>query len=66
MKFYSTKVICIELGISEVSLRSRINRGFYPALEKSLIRKNGVGYFEEKMAYVMSVVTPKSGRPKKQ
>ena len=65
MKFYSAKQVYLEIGISSVTLYSRISKGVYPPFDASPIRKNGVGYFEKKMIQIKSAIVPKNGRPKK-
>jgi len=55
MKFYTAKVICIELGITRKTLNSNINKGLFPPYEKSPKRLNGVGWFENTFEKVNAV-----------
>jgi len=64
MKFYSTKEVWIELGISSPTLYKRIAHGHYPPLQTGGTRKGGRGYFEDTLALVRTIPTPKNGRPK--
>jgi hypothetical protein len=65
MKLYSAKEVYLELGISIVTLYSRVSKGVYPPFDQSPVRKKGVGYFENKMIQIKETLVPKSGRPKK-
>jgi hypothetical protein len=60
VKFYSAKVICIEMGIkSRETLEKYVRTGVFPPYEKSPHRKNGVGYFEDTFNMVKNINTQK-------
>lgn len=66
MKFYTAKVICIELGIgSRETLDKYARNGFFPPYEQSPHRANGVGYFENTFQAIKLIELPTKGRPKK-
>lgn len=64
MKFYTAKEVYLDIGISCVTLYSRVSKGIYPPFDRSPLRKNGVGYTEKKMKKVREIIVPKAGRPK--
>lgn len=65
MKFYTAKVICIDLGISRTTLNRREKIGTYPKFEQSPHRENGVGYSSNTFDDVKKIICPIAGRPKK-
>lgn len=65
MKFYSTKEVWLELGISDYTLYKRIELDYYPPLQTGGKRKGGKGYYEDILNIVKKIETPKKGRPKK-